>query len=245
MPVTGGTDGVVTVWKPRNRRGEPTQGTVELEPALSVRIHQNAVKCLEIVPLGWREAGSRAYFLVTGGDDNALGLTILNLQSNVHDDQLALEHAPAVSDSKLESRTETTTSTLLIPRAHAAAITAAVILPLSDSRSPTIDHVADSMTQPYQPIMRLRILTASNDQRLKSWNVSIDLRQPGVEGVHVERAGNVYSPVADAAAMALFKLDPEESGHGGGGACTESDAGGGLRVVVCGVGMQVWSSTLR
>jgi WD40 repeat protein len=115
--------------------------------------------------------------LLTAGDDNGLALSRIDVENNI--------------------------STLLIPRAHAAAVTALAVF----------EHGDDSFY----------VLSASIDQRVKLWDVRIDLTVPGVESLQVRKVQNVFTSVADVSSMSLLQL--EENGTG---------------VLVCGVGMDVW-----
>ena len=94
--------------------------------------------------------------------------------------------------------------TLIVPRSHAAAITSLEIL---DDTHP------GSIT----------IATTGLDQRIKIWNLHIDLTRPGVEGISISKTQNVFTPVADASGLAL--LD-QQSGE--------------TALIVCGVGLDVW-----
>lgn len=75
--------------------------------------------------------------------------------------------------------------TLIIPRAHAAAITGLELLNAS------------------QPGL-LKVVTAGLDQRLKVWDLHIDTCKPGVEGISIKRSCNIFTPVADVSGIALL-----------------------------------------
>ncbi|GAB7338356.1 hypothetical protein MBLNU457_4658t2 [Dothideomycetes sp. NU457] len=96
-------------------------------------------------------------------------------------------------------------SLLTVPRAHTAAITGLAVIDLPDQ-----PHV-------------YWLLTTSIDQRVKLWQVSVDTRQAGVQGIAIRKLANVYTPVADASGLATY---------------VEGDR---VFAVVCGVGMDVWS----
>ncbi|TKA32554.1 hypothetical protein B0A50_01662 [Salinomyces thailandicus] len=95
---------------------------------------------------------------------------------------------------------------LLIPRAHTAAVTAVAVVPSDTDRN------------------TLLLLSASIDQRVKLWTVSIDVTEPGVDGVHVKLQRNVATSVADVSSLALCRLAGDE----------------GVGCVVCRVGMEIW-----
>lgn len=125
------------------------------------------------------EDGSQ--LIVTAGDDNGIGVTRLSGNGDV--------------------------DTLLLPRAHAAAVTALAIKEVNDGR--------------------YWLLSASIDQRVKVWQVDVDVTESGVEGIAVKKVANVSTSVADVSSMSLIRLDDEEG---------NSDMG----VLICGVGIEVW-----
>ena len=75
------------------------------------------------------------------------------------------------------------TKTLLIPNAHASAVTGLTLLSVSEKEN------------------TYRFASVGNDQRLKTWGVSLDVTRDGVEGLQVERVADVYTGVADAAGL--------------------------------------------
>lgn len=115
--------------------------------------------------------------LLTAGDDNGLGLSRVDAENEI--------------------------STLLIPRAHAAAVTALCLYK-------------------YGPDC-FYVLSAGIDQRVKLWDVRVDVALPGVEGLQVRKIQNVFTSVADVSSMALLQLGDGSTG-----------------VLVCGVGMDIW-----
>jgi WD40 repeat protein len=136
------------------------------------QVHQNAILDSTATTLS-----DDTTLLLTAGDDNALGLSRIDVKNEI--------------------------STLLIPRAHAAAVTALAVFKYGD----------DSFY----------VLSASIDQRVKLWDVRIDVTVPGVEDMQVRKVQNVFSSVADVSSMALLRLEDGSTG-----------------VLVCGVGMDVW-----
>lgn len=104
--------------------------------------------------------------LLTAGDDNGLALSRIYADNDI--------------------------STLLIPRAHAAAVTALALFKYGD----------DSFY----------ILSASIDQHVKLWEVRIDATLTGVESLQVRKVQSVFTAVADVSGMVLLQL--EEGGTG-------------------------------
>ena len=114
---------------------------------------------------------------VTGGDDNGLGLSRIDAENEI--------------------------STLLVPCAHAAAVTALALY----------NHGHDCFY----------VLSAGIDQRVKLWDVRVDVTLPGVESLHLRKVQSVFTSVADVSSMALLQLEDGSTG-----------------VLICGVGMDVW-----
>ncbi|TKA62622.1 hypothetical protein B0A49_09313 [Cryomyces minteri] len=100
-------------------------------------------------------------------------------------------------------------ATLPVPSAHAAAVTALAVIP--------------GLQEPVQGRRHLRVVTSSNDQRIKVWAVSVDPNRRGVDGIAVEKVHDIFTPVADVSSMEVME-----------------DDGSGARVLLCGVGMDLW-----
>ena len=104
--------------------------------------------------------------LLTAGDDNGLGLSRIDAENDI--------------------------STLLIPRAHAAAVTALALYKYGHDG--------------------FYVLSAGIDQRVKLWGVRIDVTLPGVESLQVRKVQNVFTSVADVSSMALLQLEDGSTG---------------------------------
>jgi WD40 repeat protein len=180
--MTGATDGHLILWTVSN------EGSISQIACTGIQnVHQNSIKSLSTMSLI-----DGTSLVLTSGDDNALGLTLVCMggQSDI----------PLIS-------------TLIVPRAHAAAINTARFL--------WIRPVADNRAK-----YGARIVSASNDQRVKIWDVEIDLTRPGVDGVDVRRKSNQFSAVADISSMGIYPVAKgEESAH---------------RILISGVGMEIW-----
>lgn len=183
--MTAATDGHLAIWQ--ESQLADNSGAKLLKCLKTQALHQNSIKTLSSCSLQ-----ASTTFVVTGGDDNAFGLSLISVN----------ESDEVRSDS------------LLIPRAHAAAVTASHIL---------ICNPSDISPLCFQVL----VATASNDQRLKLWGIEIDLRKDGVEGVNVKRVANKYTAIADVSSMALYP-DTE----------AKQDA---MKILVCGVGMEIWN----
>ena len=91
-------------------------------------------------------------------------------------------------------------ATLLVPRAHTSAITAIACLKDEDLHGGTGSRA------------RYRLFTCGPDQRLKSWNLTINLESPGVEGIELTRSSNTSSTVADVSGMVQIEGSSTDNG---------------------------------
>ena len=202
LTVTAATDGHIALWKQPDHGGAmlgPVKSRMDFnQPLRCIRIHQSAVKCLSVMRLSPTVA-----LVLSGSDDNSIGITLLQ------------HHNEGESPFPILS------STLIMPRAHAASVTASAILRLSE--------FSETASQDCRQL-RLRAVTSSNDQRIKVWHITVDSSASGIDGISVEKAGNVHTAVADVSSMAVFAIDSEGPPVG---VCR--------KILVCGVGMEVWS----
>lgn len=193
------------------------------------KLHQNSITALQLHRLT-----AAHQLLVTGGDDNALAITIISTvpqPSTLHSSDTAQEY---------------TFKSLLIPDAHAAALTALRVIPhphphpqFSQSTTPTVTQSINASNQPHH--RRLTILTAGNDQRIQLWTVSIDISRlqsdtllsDSLDEVQVEWVGEHHTDVADISGIDVLEGFESEEEEGGSGWT------GSVEVVVVGVGMEV------
>lgn len=264
--LTASTDGHIALWKTStttptlarsscstpcssdhenisNRRAK--MGEYVLVEAL--RLHQSSIKSLDLRPAPSRPSfssipystctstiptaqSSPSYLLVTGGDDNALGFAYLDWKTS--------PATPTRTNptSSLEERQQgrgqfSIAGRSLINGAHAAAITGLCITSVS-SIGETAVPSAPATSLPRA--VGVTVCTASNDQRVKSWRMNVDVHANGgeedvvteVRMRKVALVANRYSSVADCG-------DLETLGPGVG-------EDGDKRIVVAGVGMEVW-----
>jgi WD40 repeat protein len=207
--VTTATDGHITLWNELPAAIDPTSSSSSpssLSWPHRQKVHQNAILASTTQTL---HDGST--LLVTASDDNGIALSLL-------------PSTPHVGNS--ESGAKDICSTLLIPRAHAAAVTA---LATYRCRKTSIANSSKQEDSFY-------LLSASIDQRIKLWEVTVDLLEGqgsgGVESVQVRKMQNVYTSVADVSCMSILHLE---------GNCEDGDnEDGAVNVLVCGVGMDFW-----
>ncbi len=125
------------------------------------RLHQSAIH--EMAAIRLQDGAS---IIVTGGDDNALGLT------------------------RVESTGEM--ETLLIARAHAAAVTGLAILPMGGRT--------------------YCLASAGVDQRVRLWRINVNLDRPGTYGIEVQPLHSTFTAVADVSSLNACTL--EDGGTG-------------------------------
>ena len=152
-------------------------------------LHQNSIKAMSVL-----ELSDTSWMVATGGDDNALAFTIVTYEDEA-----------GWYDS----------SSLIVPSAHAAGITALAVLDLK----------SNEMKQRSSEVL---IVSASNDQVIKLWAISIDTGRSGTEGLKVKKAASYTSAVADVSSVAVFSTNWVGLRHE-------------LKVVISGVGTEVWS----
>lgn len=234
------TDGHIIVWNAYDGSacGPEVTQTAREPTHYRHRVHQNSIKALAVVPLPRTSNESRSFsLLVTGGDDNALALTLLEdrQQQIITSTSGPIErvHArPAAPHDRSGLQPDISASTLIIPRAHAASITAVQLLSTNASKS----HVADSHR------LRFRVLSTGNDQRLKLWYVEVDAEDPSIETLDVKRMADYFTPIAD-----IGSIDVIQSDHRSGAHSTELESklhddvqvNDFADVLICGVGMEV------
>lgn len=197
--LTAGTDGHIAFWPlpaPSPSPSPPQANSSDLPEPLSLpfitrkRIHQSTVKSLALYPLS-----PSATLLLTAGDDNAIAFTLLHSR---------------------ESGDPPEASTLLIPRAHAATVTGAVLLACQPGQK--------------QSVTRLLAVTSGSDQRVKVWEIVVDAEKAGADALDARRLADKGTAVADVSDVVLLAA---ESGNGS----IEQKR----TVVVVGVGMEVWT----
>ncbi|RMZ80709.1 hypothetical protein DV738_g2555, partial [Chaetothyriales sp. CBS 135597] len=166
----------------------------------SQKVHQSSIQCLQVL-----EVQPNLQVVASGGDDSALGFT--------------LQRASASDAGQQDSHT------LLIPRAHAAALTALEVL--------TSGVITSSDASPkFQAI----VVTAGNDQKMKVWQVEIPHEADGnglysmetlISKMKVRRIHETWTFVADIGIITKLRSDIESGGEMA------------FELMVVGVGMEV------
>ncbi|KAK7544392.1 WD40-repeat-containing domain protein [Phyllosticta citribraziliensis] len=194
--LTAGTDGHITFWpniqttSSSHKKAAVDNLRTELSFATRKMVHQSTVKALS-----HQRITADAALLLTGGDDNAVALSLIKTRHN--------------HETKTSS---TSVSTLIMPTAHAATVTASALLRCSEDEN------------------RFLAVTSGNDQRVKVWEITVDLEKEGVEGVDVSCVADEPTAVADVSDMAVLGCKEEDERR--------------RTVVLVGVGMDAWTLDL-
>ncbi|KAI1490467.1 WD40-repeat-containing domain protein [Biscogniauxia mediterranea] len=177
------TDGHVAIYA--DMRGEEEEEEEELP--LVTRLHRNTVKALDMraVRPGSGGAAGTSYLVVTGGDDNALGVMHIWAPASPEDPESESESERRGFGFQIRSKS-------VVRSAHAAAITGVAIARLEGEGEGEGDAV---------------VVTASNDQRVKVWRL-VDWRHD----LRVRLLDDRYSAVADAGDLEV--LSGGGDGHG-------------------------------
>jgi hypothetical protein len=129
---------------------------------------------MELVPLS-----DAATVVVTASDDCSITVSLLKTRSGDLDaDEIGVNAY---------------VSTVSVPDAHAASVTALKVL--------CREEVNGSGSQ----ISRLTFVTSGNDHRVKFWSITVDPTKQSTEGIIVEFLLDRYSAVADIAALGFLQ----------------------------------------
>ncbi|KAI2681468.1 hypothetical protein DTO012A7_2823 [Penicillium roqueforti] len=124
-----------------------------------------------------------------------------------------------------DTGTNAQVATVSIPDAHAAAVTTVKVLNQQISR----DITSNTDT------IQITVASSGNDHRIKIWSIAVDPTQPDTKGIIVRFLLDTYSSVADISSMGLVR-GPRN------GLPTENHASSQLRLVICGVGMEMFAA---
>lgn len=194
--ISAGTNGKLNLTRlaSKDRERDAAPDGMELKG-----IHQSSILAMDVAML-W----PRMYLAATGGDDNSLGLTLLQF------------NAEGLSSSTDQPRT------IVIPKAHAAAITALKIV-----EGVTLDS-----------LMSVTIVTVGNDQRAKAWRVDVPVNPTAQEHtillqqVSVRKVASAWTAVADVSSLELVsKGERRRKG--------EESEGVSLEMMIAGVGTEL------
>ena len=204
--LTASTDGHLAYWPGRSDT-----------PLFRHSVHQNSIKAMHSVDLVSQNPSQYNRLVITGGDDNALGLTLMRTESDF----------PTFRAPVFQS--------LLIPSAHAASITAICV------------HTEETLyCDLFRPNgCYISFLTTGNDQRVRRWSVYVDfdrmggglgddLGGPSMAAVQISLLADQPTEVSDVGAMEIVETG---SPH-----VSKTPPSGGdktVHVLVVGIGMEI------
>ncbi|KIW42689.1 uncharacterized protein PV06_06212 [Exophiala oligosperma] len=234
--ISAGTNGFLNLNQLDFLLGSGFDGGTQVAQSINTtrlhQIHQSSILSMDIIALD-----TATSFIATGGDDNALAFTLL---SNIHPSTRGND---ATGKATLEDRDF---RTIVIPRAHAAALTALKIVNISGTAR----------------LYTVNIISAGNDQRVKAWKVQIDLsktdstpmsgRPPTTtsqydrlcEVMQVQRLSSAWTSVADVSSVEVvyqYGIEQENMDSFTMGEMPRS--GSKCEIIVVGVGMDLLSIT--
>ncbi|TGO39322.1 hypothetical protein BHYA_0056g00330 [Botrytis hyacinthi] len=224
--LTAATDGSLCIWSAPLDLSHQLQYPAEIptsppqisEPILisHTKIHQNAIKTLAFKYVSVSDTTPPHLVVVTGGDDNAIGVTLYPISSHGLNTKSSTFQKPI---------------TILLPDAHAAAVTGLVFIPHSHLCSTNTADSADKKKA------EMYIVSSSTDQRVKTWRVGISssfaatstataTREAEKCPVDIEIIGDEFTAVSDIGDVGLI---PGIDGN-------EIEA----KVIIVGNGMEIW-----
>ncbi|KAF8472727.1 hypothetical protein BDZ91DRAFT_446723 [Kalaharituber pfeilii] len=210
------------------------------------QVHQSSVKSMVVMPLdpnasgmnssgsrhemggtgtGALESGSRlSAIVVTGGDDTALAASVFTLERRRKEGD----------ETEAGNQVVASWQTAVYNEAHASAITA--VIPV---RRGKMKWTGDVDEEPVKEV-NVGIMSVGVDRVLLGWEISVLMGKERREvkvGLREARCiGKGYSPVADIAGAEVL---------GGGNGKVDEEGKDGVRIVVVGVGMDVWDVNFR
>lgn len=199
------------------------------EDMCGARDHRHSDPYYSSNSLSSKEVGSISIVIFTGGDDAAFAATVFTLTTVFQSDQSSFDGTLSMS---------TTWATKLIPSAQASAVTAVVPVRRGKTR-----WTGDVNAEPAREVV-VEVVTVGVDRVLMGWEVRLlmgaargSLGKIGVDIVEAMGGVRGYSSVADISGAVnmrgiLVPQDAEDS--------EKPPLGGGARVLVVGVGLEIW-----
>ncbi|KAJ5547890.1 hypothetical protein N7513_005124 [Penicillium frequentans] len=185
--VTAATDGYFTLWDLTDTlkrfytisssflkaigKFDPETSPEDITCENRHEVHSNSIKAMELVLLS-----DTRTMIVSGGDDNSLSISLL------------------ATDPNQTAEADTHVSTISIPDAHAASITAIKVL--SQTRCGANDVGIETA--------KIILASAGNDHRIKIWSITVPLSQ-NFSSIEAQFVQDRYSAVADISSMGLVR----------------------------------------
>ena len=233
-------------------------------------IHQSSIKALISHPLPPSPSPSSSSeeetLIITGGDDGAIAFSRARTSSSTP----TLDSSnPGSETATVEHDDAASLLLLFLPSAHASAVKGLVIFSNDNNENANDKNKVASLikTEPTTTLKRLTLMSVGDDQRLKIWDVSIDIEAIMMDnknrrrgevgdrdtGIRVYNVADVYTAVADAGAMVGFCGGGDGDDEGGGKGEDEDDEvgdgdddgvgdgdGGKRWVLLAGIGREMW-----
>ena len=237
---TASSDGHLALW---HSPTPPDPESNNLSPSHRQLIHQSSIASILTIPLHSNVADTtqppstettaisepppnspplRTTIIITGSDDQSLALTLFTQTPPPP----SLSPPPQAHPPPSAPAATILPPQLLIPNAHASAITSLAYL----GHDQRIDNSHET---------DLRFASVGNDQRLKTWIVTVRTNTDSCDGsvaasnVRIRKVGDVYTGVADASSLDSYR--EEDGGTGGEGGDQEK-----WNLIVAGIGMESW-----
>ncbi|TGJ85281.1 hypothetical protein E0Z10_g3502 [Xylaria hypoxylon] len=244
--LTAATDGHLVVFTHVQSSGDETEDSTGI---LVTKLHQSTIKSMDMCSIA-TETGT-SYLVVTGGDDDAIGVLHLYspslspptepvpVQPITADSDTITNPAPSPDQTSVSASSREPTQiedSLHAPLPFSCSQRQA--LPQYEVRNKFIVRSAHAAAVTGVGIVRLEngerdaiVVTASNDQRVKTWRL-VDWKSASPK-VHL--LDNCYSGVADAGDLEVVRE------WYGAGSERVRDTNHGERILVAGVGMEAWT----
>ncbi|KIX00449.1 uncharacterized protein Z518_10588 [Rhinocladiella mackenziei CBS 650.93] len=175
------------------------------------KTHQSSILAMDIVQLN-----SDSYLIATGGDDNALGLTLLSADTSTNGTR------PPRHNFR----------TILIPHAHAAAVSALKFMsPKHTATGFSLAAISVGNDQ------RAKVWSVHIDLE-KAAHPTDDVL---LEAIHVQRSWSGWTAVADVSGLEIIDGNDQNQALANDDSNVNEEAKQGCRILVTGVGMEVLS----
>ncbi|KAM0130254.1 hypothetical protein ACHAP3_007392 [Botrytis cinerea] len=243
--LTAATDGSLCIWRAplplspnsQAQSQNPAEAPSSISPPQTstpilishTKIHQNAIKTLAFKYTPASATTAPYLVIITGGDDNAIGVTLYPISEP--------------SGLGLKSSSFQNPMKILVPNAHAAAVTGLVFMPHSHShsqprlRSTDIIDSADDEDEKKKKKKKetdMYIVSSSTDQGVKTWRVGIassftststaEKEKGETCPIDIEMVGDEFTAVSDIGDVGLIP----------------GDDGNGAKAIIVGNGMEIW-----
>jgi hypothetical protein len=197
--LTTATDGHIAVWPsfdPNSFKEETNSAQDHVESPLALKkVHQSSIKACIAYPYDSTRINTKRFMVITGGDDNALSFSSIDLVKN----------RVKNNGEDVEEITPTIQS-FVLRNAHSAAVVAVEMLAIEEILLPQNGKELGKA-------FRLRILSLGADQLIKTWEIT-KLENAPMNELLVLNTGDQPTSIADPACFVTYQVssDPSRSG---------------------------------